>query len=109
METNILLGKGWPIRAAIVWSSYTEGKGSVSSLQYTGNVIKLIRTKPHPLHTKLGGVVGAALLNVVDDFGYATPQHLKTGSRWKMKRVIRPHPKGLTLIKRAYQSHDISA
>ncbi len=90
-QTNcILFGKGWP---TILWSSYTEGKGGVSSLQCTGNVIKLIRTKPHPLHTKLGGVVGPALLNVVDDFGHATPQRLKTGSRWKMKRVIRPLPK----------------
>ncbi len=51
-----------------IWSSYTEGKESVRSLQYTGNVINLIRTKPHPLHSKVGGVVGVALLNVVDDW-----------------------------------------
>ncbi len=60
-QTNcILFGKGWPIGAAIVWSTYTEGKGRVSSIQYTENVSILIRTKPHPLHTTLGGVVGAA-------------------------------------------------
>ncbi len=46
----------------------TEGKGSVRSLQYAGNVSKPIRTEPHPLHTKLGGVVSVALLNAVDDF-----------------------------------------